>query len=149
MDCLYEINSKTCALIALDEKRSEIIEKDKIFIIEKTPLEILKESCEYYGSTFEGRTVGSKKQLGMGYKLPIVVESSKDLIMFPTSSANNENCCWIALNNIINYEKEENNVVIKFEGNIKQLFHISLESLENQIFRATKLMLLMRNRRSV
>lgn len=147
MENLYEVNSKTCALIALSETKSEIIEKEKIFIVDKPTLDILKDSCEYYGSTYEGRMLGSKKQLGMRYKLPIMIESSNDLIMFPTSSANNENCCWIALNNITSYEKQDNNVIIKFNGNIKQLFHMSLESLENQIFRATKLMLLMRNRR--
>ncbi len=148
MENLYEVNSKTCALIALSAKKCEVIEKDKIFVIERPTKEILKNSCEYYGSTYEGRVQGSKKQLGMCYKLPIIIESSNDLIMFPTTSANNDNCCWIALNNITSYEKQDNNVIIKFEGNVKQLFHMSLESLENQIFRATKLMLLMRNRRN-
>ncbi len=144
----YEINTKTCALIAKGENKTEIIEGSKTFIINKKPLEILKESCEYFGSTYEGRIKGTKTLLGMCYKLPIAVEGSKELIFFPTMSANKLNCSWLAVKNIQDYRANDEQVFVKFNGNqIKQL-NISYESLENQIFRSTKLMLVMRNRRN-
>lgn len=142
----YGITTKTCALVAVSNKRTKIIEQDKVLVIKKTPLEIIKESCEYYGSTLEGRIKNSKKQLGMCYKLPIIIEGSNEIIFFPTISAENENCSWLSIKNIHSYEKDDNNTIIKFIGRNKYTFPMSYESLENQMFRASKLMLMMKNR---
>ena len=146
---IYEINSKTCALISKEKDQTEIIEEDKTFIINKPVTKILKESCEYYGSSLEGRIKGSKTMLGMCYKLPIIVESSKELIFFPTTSPLNEECCWISIKNIKDYIAVDNNVVIKFKGNVTEKFPITYEALENQMFRSTKLMLLLKNRKNL
>ena len=144
---IYEINTKTCALISRGVDTTEIIEEDKNFIINKPINKILNESCEYYGSTLEGRIKGSKKILGMCYKLPIIVESSIELIFFPTTSPYNENCCWLSIKNIKDYKAIDNNVIINFKGNYKETFSITYESLENQMFRASKLLFLIKNRK--
>ena len=144
---IYEITSKTCALISKDKETTEIIENDKTFIINKPINQILNESCEYYGSTLEGRIKGSKTVLGMCYKLPIIIESTNEIIFFPTLSPYHENCSWISIKNIKDYIPVDNNVIIRFKGDIKEMFPITYESLENQMFRATKLMLLIRNRK--
>ncbi len=143
---IYEITSKTCALLKEDNKRTKIVEKDKIFIIEKPILKIIKESCEYYGSSLEGRIKGSKRLLGMKYKLPIIIEGSSEIIFFPTASPFNDNCCWISINNIKDYKAIDNNVIIEFNGNNKEEFPITYESLENQMFRASKLLLIIKRR---
>lgn len=146
---IYEITSKTCALISKDKETTEIIEDDKKFIIHKPIHQILNEACEYYGSTFDGRLQGSKTVLGMRYKLPIVIESSSELVFFPTLSPYNENCSWLSVKNIKDYNAVDNNVVVRFKGDVKEVFPITYESLENQMFRATKLMLLIRSRKNV
>lgn len=142
----YEITSKTCALISVSEKETEVIELGKKFIIPIRLKDILKRSCEFYGCTLEGRIKGSQKQLGMKYKLPIIIENTKELIFFPTSSLRIDNCSWISLKNIKTYEENRLGSIIEFIDNNKLLIPISLESLENQIFRATKLMLISRKR---
>ena len=144
---IYEINTKTCALISKNKNTTEIIETGRNFIINKPINQILNESCEYYGSTLEGRIKGSKTVLGLCYKLPIIVESSNEIIFFPTLSPQNENCSWISIKNIKDYNAIDNNVIIKFKGDIKETFPITYESLENQMFRATKLLLLIRSRK--
>ena len=144
---IYEITSKTCALISRDKETTEVIEKDKTFILHKPIKQILNESCEYYGSTLEGRIQGSKTVLGMCYKLPIIIESTNEIIFFPTLSPYNDECSWISIKNIKDYIAVDNNVIIKFKGDVKEMFPITYESLENQMFRATKLMLLIRNRK--
>ena len=146
---IYEITTKTCALVAANEKQTEIVEEDKIININKPINQILKESCEYYGSSLEGRIQGSKTLLGMCYKLPIIIESSNELIFFPTMSPYNENCSWISMKHIKDYKATDNNVIVKFKGNHKKEFPITIEALENQMFRASKLMLLIRNRRNI
>lgn len=147
MESIYEINKDTCALIPKGENTTEVIEIGKRFIINTSTLELLKKSCEYYGSTLEGRIKGSENQLGMRYKLPLIIEGSNEIIIFPTSSRENESCCWIALNHIKDYQKVDNNSLITFLNQEQYLFPISFTSLENQIFRATKLLLVSRTRR--
>ena len=146
---IYEITTKTCALIAKDKETTEIIEEDKKFILHKPITEILNDSCEYYGSTLEGRIQGSKTILGMRYKLPIVIESSNEIVFFPTLSPTNENCSWISIKNIKDYYGVDNNVIVRFNGDVKEMFPITYESLENQMFRATKLLLLIRSRKNL
>jgi len=142
----YEITSKTCALISISEKETEVVELGRKFIINAKLNDVLKRSCEFYGCTLEGRKKGSQKQLGMKYKLPIIIENTKELIFFPTSSPRIENCSWISLKNIKNYEENRFGSIVEFIDNNRILLPISLESLENQIFRATRLMLISRKR---
>lgn len=145
---MYEVNKDTYALIGKG-KKTEIIEKDQTFIIELPINTILKESCEYYGSSFEGRKIGSQKQLGMCYKLPIIIESTNEIVMFPINSPNSNNCSWLSLTNIKNYKKVKTNSLITFNNNKSRLFPVSIASLENQMFRASKLLLINKKRRSV
>ncbi len=145
---LYEITSSTCALVALAERQTKVIEKQRSFIINRSVYEILSYSCEYYGSSLEGRMKGAKKQLGMGYKLPITIEGSQEIIIFPTTSPTRDDCSWIAIKNIDTYRAIDNCVEVHFFGGAKEIFELSIDSLENQMFRATKLMMIIRNRKS-
>ena len=70
----YEVNVSTLAIIAVNDKLSRIIEKDKEFFINKSTINIIDESCRYYGSTYEGRCDGTKSLLNYSYKLPIIIE---------------------------------------------------------------------------
>ena len=85
----------------------------------------------------------------MRYKLPITVEGSNEIILFPTTSPLNNECCWISLSHIKDYKAIDNNSLITFENNETHLFPLSLQSLENQIFRATQLLLINRSRRNL
>ena len=92
----YEVNVSTLAIIAVNDKLSRIIEKDKEFFINKSTISIIDESCRYYGSTYEGRCDGTKSLLNYSYKLPIIIEESRSLIFFPTSSPKFNTSCTMA-----------------------------------------------------
>lgn len=145
----YEITKNTYALIGKDKQTTEIIERNKRFIINNSVINILKESCEYYGSTLDGRIRGSKKLLGMCYKLPVIIEGSNEIIFFPTSSPTKEDCCWIASNHIASYKAVDNNTCITFTDGQAETFALSYEAFENQIFRSTKLLFQLRNRKNL
>ena len=81
----YEINSGTLAVIPIDEYTSKVIELDNEYIVNKPCFEIIDDSCNYYGSTYQGRYEGTKNMIGMNYKLPIIIEESKNIIFFPTT----------------------------------------------------------------
>lgn len=142
-----EISSKTCALSFKSDKVCTLIEGDKEINIDMPLQDYINYNCEYYGSSFEGRVRGARLALGMKYKLPIIIEESREIVFFPTRAYNNPNCSWISLNNISTYEAHKSSTLVTFTSGKKYIFEISLESFENQMLRATKLLLILKNRK--
>ena len=136
----YEITYDTQMILPIDSGKSKIIEEDSEYVVDNNVLEIMDHSCEYFGSSYEGRKEGTKKLIGVTHKSPIIIEESRKMIFFPTSSPDNKDCIWINLNKIDKYYKvNKTTSAIKFKnGNIME-FNVSYGSLSNQILRATRL----------
>ena len=145
----YEINSSTLAIVPITEGISKIIEEDNVFTVSKSPTEIIDDSCKYFGSSYQGRFEGTKRLTGINYKSPIIIEETRNIIFFPTSSPRFHNCTWVALNQIDNFEKMKNNSVITFESGQLLKLEISYGSLENQILRATRLESILKKRKEL
>ena len=143
----YEITTKTCALKGKNKNQFLLIEDKKISTVNMKLSKFLNYNCTYFGSSYEGRIKSSQLLLGMKYKLPIVVEESREIIFFPTKSKENITCEWISLNNIKTFEEKNFSTVVTFKNGLKMTFDISLESFENQFLRASKLQLLLKNRK--
>ena len=136
----YEITYDTEMIIPVSNNESKVIEKDDEYIVEQNTLKILEHSCEYFGSSFEGRKEGTKKILGITHKSPIIVEESRKIIFFPTNSPERKDCAWINLEKIDKYykvDKKTSSILFKC-GKLVNL-NISYGSLTNQILRATRL----------
>ena len=56
----YEINSSTLAIVPLDDKVSKVYEEEDEYIVQKSANSIIKDNCQFYGSSYEGRCVGTK-----------------------------------------------------------------------------------------
>ena len=132
----YEINSSTLAIIPLGEDVSEVYETEAKYVISKSPNAIIKDNCEFYGSSYDGRCKGTKKLTGIKYKFPIIIEESRNIIFFPTSSVRSNENTWIALNNIKTYSEKDLNSKVTFKNNENLDLDISYYSLDNQICRA-------------
>lgn len=135
----YEINEETYAIISKDIGKTTVIEKDNDYTIDNDAYKVMDESCKYYGSSYKGRLEAAKVLLDCSYKLPILVEESSVLIFFPIKSSLLDDCCWINLNSINSVEKIGNKSQITFKNGKKMVFDISKLSLDNQIYRSTKL----------
>ena len=135
----YEINEDTYAVISNEVGKTKIIEKNNDYIINNDAYNVMDESCKYYGSSYKGRLEAAKILLNCSYKLPILVEESSVLIFFPIKSSLLDDCCWINLNSIQNIEKIGNKSRITFKNGKKMIFDVSKLSLENQIYRSSKL----------
>ena len=81
----YEINKDTVALVPKDENTTIVYELDNSFVINKPTLRIVEESCEYFGSSLEGRQIGTSSLVGFTHQVPVIVEETFDLIFFPKS----------------------------------------------------------------
>ncbi len=144
----YYINEDTLVIIPIGKNKAKVYDLNGTYLIKKSVFEIVNISCQYYGSSYTGRYIGAKKLLSMDYKLPIIIDEVKETVIFPTSSPKLDSCCWICVNNIDNYEKVKKNSKIKFiDGSIIE-FDISLNSLENQIMRATMLLMRLKRRKN-
>lgn len=147
----YEINEGTLAVMpdTNDSRKSKILEDRKEYIIDSKPYEVMDYSCKYFGSSYEGRKEGTKAVLDINYKVPIIVENSMNLIFFPTNSPDSADCIWISLKNIKAIKEDDfNSTRIIFNNDIEITIPISKRTIENQIFRASRLDLIMRNRKS-
>lgn len=143
----YEINSHTVALLPTDGNGTMVIEEDTTYMVDKNTTEVINHSCKYFGSSFVGRKEGTKALMGISYKAPIIVEETKSLIFFPTSSPRFDNCTWISLKHVNNYLKNDQNSEITFKNGEKLKLDISYGSLENQVLRATRLESILRHRK--
>ncbi len=145
----YEISSGTLAILPKDNN-SIIYEDSDMYQINQKPFEIMEESCKYFGSTYEGRKNGAKSILGAEYKMPIIIEDSSNLILFPTNSPYVDDCIWISLKRIKSFQKIDSiSTKIIFDNDIEIIVPNSYRSIENQVSRASRLDLIMRNRKKV
>lgn len=145
----YEINDDTLAIIPVTETKSKVLEKENEYIVNNNTYEILDYSCQYFGSTYEGRKGGSKNILGSGYKVPILIKEENFIIFFPTESPLLQSCIWLSLHNIEKFEKGYNNSTnIYFKDGKKVKINVSFRTIENQILRSTRLESVLRNRSS-
>ena len=135
----YEINSDTIAIVPIDENISKIYEKEEEYVVNKNSNKIIEDNCKFYGSSYKGRCAGTKYLTGIKSKYPIIIEESRNIIFFPTSSIRNNENIWISLNNIKSYNKNDLGSKIIFENNKKLDLDISIYSLDNQYCRANLL----------
>ena len=143
----YEITYDTQLLLPIDRDSTKVIETDSEYIINTNTLNILEHSCEYFGSSYEGRKEGTKKLLGITHKSPVIIEESRKIIFFPTTSPDNNECIWINLDKINDYSKINNKKSeIVFKNGDKLELDVSYGSLSNQILRATRLKYILEER---
>lgn len=140
MNC-YVINRKTVVITPLNEKQSVVYELDKKDIINKPPLKLVTRSCYVFGSSFKGRIEGAKELTGYRYKLPLVIQESDDVILFPTKSpftASNE---WVALNHVERFYPNEvnDNTFVEFDNGLLLELSVSHEIFKNQFLKASYL----------
>lgn len=145
----YEITKNTLAIIPIDSKRSEVIEDDETFIINKNSTKIVDDSCKFFGSSLNGRHEGTKNLIGVNYKAPIIVEETNEMIFFPTNSPRIPDCTWISLNNLENYKKNDGKTQIYFKNGKKIDIDVSYGSFENQVLRSTRLESILRKRKNI
>ena len=144
----YEINDDTLAILPINEYKSKVIEKTKSFIVNQTPIKIIDNSCQYFGSSYQGRFLGTKNLIGISHKAPIIIEESREIIFFPTSSPRLYSCAWISLKNLQNYKRNDDNTLLIFNNGHLLDLDISYGMLDNQVLRAARLESVLRLRKN-
>jgi competence protein ComK len=144
----YEINNGTLAIVPTEDGKTKVYETDDEFIVDKRVYQVMEESCQYFGSSLIGRQTGSKNILGSSYKVPVVIDESRDIIFFPTSSPLLDSCYWIGLKDIKEIIKKDRKTIIVFDNNKEIEVDIPYLSIQNQIMRATRLNMVLKKRKN-
>lgn len=145
----YEINAGTLCLIKESENITKIVEKDQEFYINQNIKKVVDNSCKNFGSSLEGRMAGTTKLTGIKYKTPIIISEYLSIILFPTASPNNEECQWLSLHNIKNYDKNGTTTIVEFTTGKKVEIKESYFVMQNQITKAVRLDYFLRRSRSL
>jgi len=135
----YEVNMDTLAIIPINTNETRIIEKDSDFIVNSSSMKIIDDGCRFFGSTYNGRSEGTKSMIGVNYKAPIILEETIPMIFFPTISPRLEACSWISFKDIDKCYKIDKKSVILFKNGTKLEINLSYKILQNQILRSSYL----------
>lgn len=145
----YEINNRTLAIVPVGENLTNVLEEDNEFMINMNSMKIIEKSCEFFGSSYMGRRIGTKVLTGISHKSPIIIEESTNMIYFPTTSPRLIGCIWIALDKIKEYREVNGKILVFFKNGRKIFINISYGSFDNQYLRATKLEYILRSRKKL
>lgn len=136
----YIINYDTLVLVPYDNNKVLVYEVDDEFLVNMNVYSIIKNSCLFFGSSLEGRKEGTKALLNCEIKVPIIIEDSKNLIVFPTSSYRSNNNVWISYHNLLKYSKYGPQVtLLSFKNNRNIEVNVKYSIIDNQIIRCIKL----------
>lgn len=133
----YEVNKDTVALVPKNKKQTTVYEVDKTMVVNKPALKIMEESCEYFGSSLEGRQSGTTKIAGFTHKVPVIVEETFDLIFFPTKSPRNQDCSWINYAHTYKPAKFKDKTILELRNGKKLLLDVSKSTLDSQLLRSS------------
>ncbi|MFD1708033.1 competence protein ComK [Siminovitchia sediminis] len=136
----YEINPYTMLLRPAGEELTEVIEAKARYLVSRKPFDIVKKSCDYFGSSYNGRREGTKQLIGVTHKAPIIVDPYTSIYLFPTASPSSPDCMWISHDYIAAFEKNDAcSTMITFQNHERLEIPISFYSFEKQVSRTARL----------
>ncbi|RAK19513.1 competence protein ComK [Anoxybacillus vitaminiphilus] len=119
---------------------SKVIEEDGEYIVKMKPIEIIKQSCHYYGSSLKGRKDGTREIIGVTHKAPIAIEPLNEIYFFPTTSPNDPRCVWLSHFHVFKYEPMQGEKTCVYFNHEKSIYlDVSYHSFVNQLYRTAQL----------
>jgi len=71
-----------------------VIEGESTILVDKSPINVIKDSLRYYGQDLKGAIEGSKSILGTAKMQPFIVCEAQDICLFPHISPTHPDCIW-------------------------------------------------------
>lgn len=120
---------------------SEVFEYDgSVLLVKMKPLAIVKKSCEYYGSSYDGLRTGTKQLINITHKPPIAINATTSLFMFPTTSPLHDECVWVASKYVSNYmDSKPGCTLVTFSNQKIEEISVSRHTFDEQMNRTARL----------
>lgn len=80
---------------------TRVMELDKTFLVDKTPLEVLKDTINYIGFDFKGARSAAKLIVGNVSMCPVMVNPIHGICAFPNQAYKNVDTIWFNPNHIV------------------------------------------------
>ncbi|MBT2684310.1 competence protein ComK [Bacillus sp. ISL-37] len=139
----YEINPFTMIIIPEEygsRVYSRVIELEEEYLSPFRPIDIIKKSCKYFGSSYEGRKEGTKQLTGITHKTPIIVDPISSIYFMPTSSPTKPDCIWVSHEHVVFHKKvDAHSTQVTFRNKKSMILPVSHHSFENQLLRTSLL----------
>ncbi len=140
----YKITNNTIAILPAKqiEFDSYVFELNRKICVKKTPLQLIKEACIDYWSTFYGRRDVVMKRMGYKQKVPIPISTKYGIVAFPTHNINSFECAWLFTEHIRKIQQHPNHPdrsLVIFTNRKTLPFDVSLHILQSQYKRSLKL----------
>jgi competence protein ComK len=139
----YEINPNTMIIKPLPyglKVYSQIWELGEELTSPFKPIDIIKKSCRFFGSSYEGRKEGTRQLTGITHKAPITIDPTNFIYFFPTTSPSNPECIWIAQEHILYYKRtDDGNTQAVFKNKQSFILPVSYNTFNNQLLRTALL----------
>lgn len=139
----YEINPFTMIILPQEygsRTISKIIELEDEYLSPFKPMEIMKKSCSYFGSSYEGRKESSRLLTGITHKIPIIVDPISSIYFMPTCSPTNPDCIWVSHEHVLFHKKvDSHRTQVTFRNKVSLTLPVSHHSFENQLLRTSLL----------
>lgn len=140
----YELHPNTMAIIPHEygsKTFSLVMETNDSFIVPKKPLEIIKQSCGYFGSSYTGRKEGTKLLMSITHKAPVAIDPYHFIYFFPTHSPSREQCSWISLLHVLHFTAtSHDDTNVKFTNKEVITVPTSVDAFKSQLFRTSFLL---------
>ncbi|MET3728322.1 competence protein ComK [Fictibacillus halophilus] len=137
----YLITNKTIAIHPFINQWgrvcAEIYEKDAVILVEKKPFRVIKDSCPYYGSTYDGKKDATQIILGRMCFPPIMIDTKLDIFFFPTKSPRKDSCIWLSqphIDDIISIDRKKVRVI--FSNGMDLPIESTSRALKGKLHRA-------------
>lgn len=126
---------------------SKVIEEERDLLVRKSPLQIIKDACDYFGSNLRGRQKATESIAEYTYKLPVAIEPHNQIYFFPTASPTSDDCSWLSHTHILRiYPMVDNDSQIVFTNGQRYHMDVSEHTLTNQLYRTAQLRFLIERR---
>jgi competence protein ComK len=103
----YIIKRETMALLPHDAEDGSlhaiVVEEARMLEVLLSPLKIVQNSCNYFGSTYKGRKKGAAC-LGFRSMPPICICNELGIYFYPLMSESQRGCIWIGHSHVNNWE---------------------------------------------
>src|SRR5699024_3794865 len=118
------------------EYESIVMEKENVYCVRQSPLNIIKATCEEDWTTYEGRKNIIAKRLNLPHKTPMMVSQNNTIFAYPTLSPKKYNCSGVFLHIAVETRKEGKHGVLPLHDRLKVKLDVSYYILQAQLEKA-------------
>ncbi|PIC64473.1 hypothetical protein CSV79_06735 [Sporosarcina sp. P13] len=114
---------------------TKVVENNRTFIVEKTPLEIMKDSCAHYRTNFDSIINSSKNDLKNRPKPPIMLTHlyNRPLLFFPLLSPTLHKNSWVAYHAVKDTHQCKNGVSVVLKNDTHMPLDTSMATVYRQL----------------